>query len=401
MSWWCENRSDCLSSRRRSTILACFVWRHAAAAALSQRVDGADSFAPRKALSAVAAEHPHPPALPALDGGKLDHLIILPEHRLLFCYIDQVHARGLNEVFRALRSPFAPEQAKGAINYNYTQEALRELFVNTSWHKAVFLRDPIERFVDAFRGECGATGRCTGLFGASPMTLAEAVEHLKEQVDGGEPEDGQLMEQRKFCGGLDSTIKYYDTVVQVNDSTTRGEVEKLLATVNGTLSTGPLQESLDTWFPENGTETTRPDARDYFRKDKPWILRALLRHYRRDYIGFGMPLPEWAADYLREGGLHVPQWKGPHRKARPNEEESDQSVRSNGRSSNSSGDSSSNGVHRRAKRVGSMTKREVRGLKRGLNKDLPVVDGSSLLMDAWGLDTLPEDAEDSWEWWSL
>ncbi|KAG5176412.1 hypothetical protein JKP88DRAFT_159115, partial [Tribonema minus] len=87
--------------------------------------------------------------------------IIVPEHKLLFCFIEKVGCTSFNELFRSLRSRYDPSQATGNIwgRNNMTVHGLTEADIDAYvedplWHKAVFFREPLVRFLSAFRSKC-------------------------------------------------------------------------------------------------------------------------------------------------------------------------------------------------------------------------------------------------------
>lgn len=273
---------------------------------------------------------------PALDGVKLDHLIVVPEHNLLFCYIDKVNSRAFNEIFRAVRSSYDPGQALGPLwfrntywQHNYSKEELRHLFVNSSWHKAVFFRDPLERFIAAFETQCGSNesshlSRCTAMFGTSPLSLSEAIKRFHGNVDEALSSDrwgsGQLMRQIQFCGGLGDTLSFYDTVVRLDPSTVHGDVEELLTVVG--VPSERAKAFVHDAFPkqlDSGAQTSSPLPYDldqrlphYFgtAESQPWMVRALLRHYKRDYVKLNLSVPGWAREVLNRGSKRMPRWAG-------------------------------------------------------------------------------------------
>jgi hypothetical protein len=87
----------------------------------------------------------------------LDRFILVPEHKLLFCWIDKVGSEAFNRLFRDLRwvlnsthpnSPFVINTNMSSWRHNRAIEdhgvagsvGLSNLLQDPSWHKAVFFR---------------------------------------------------------------------------------------------------------------------------------------------------------------------------------------------------------------------------------------------------------------------
>jgi Sulfotransferase family len=44
-----------------------------------------------------------------------DHWIVVPEHKLLFCFVEKVACESFNQLFASLRSRYDPTQVQGGI----------------------------------------------------------------------------------------------------------------------------------------------------------------------------------------------------------------------------------------------------------------------------------------------
>mmetsp|Transcript_102832 Transcript_102832/g.187742 ORF Transcript_102832/g.187742 Transcript_102832/m.187742 type:complete len:428 (-) Transcript_102832:98-1381(-) len=263
---------------------------------------------------------------PILNWHGLDRFIIVPEHKLMFCYVDKVASRNFNDLFATLRLRYDSKMVhtfkyggwfqNSPFHHGYTKEDLEEMLVSKRWRKAVFYRDPVERFVSAYRSKCeGADSDggwiCADEFGSPHASFSEAIQKIKDFDERQEPLDESytnvhFRRQSSFCGGLQDTLKYYDFVEPLTQSTSRDKVLKLLHAVGVDPVTIPY---LDVIFPAmaagNGSASMQeePDSqhntntlehlRDYFPRDHPEYLATLIHHYKDDYNAFKITPPSW------------------------------------------------------------------------------------------------------------
>ncbi|KAJ8605653.1 hypothetical protein CTAYLR_000160 [Chrysophaeum taylorii] len=241
----------------------------------------------------------------------LDRLIVVPEHRLLFCYIEKNACTAFNTLFLRVRhqSPRRIWFHNSYREHGLAADDVEDLVRNESWHKAVFFREPLERFVSAFKSKCepghdhDGPMRCLRAFARRNVSFVDAVSSIIEN-DGALKPDPHFLPQVNFCGGLNATLKYYDTVVQLEPSTARARVSALLEKIG--VVDPDLQFS--DLFPQRGEpypETPRAAAhfthshakvRAYFQA-APRLARLLAHHYKDDYRLFGIDVPAWATDF--------------------------------------------------------------------------------------------------------
>jgi hypothetical protein len=229
-----------------------------------------------------------PPPEPAkLSNAYLDRFIVIPEYKLLFCYIEKVGCSMFNHLFRMLRMVH-PEiswkellyQANGTWfrntpqHFNLTKDDLAQLLIHPNWTKALFFRAPAPRFLSAYQSKCVVqedygfhcdkafrkrrptspplwSNKNTTLGGAAPpsssskstgstksstvVSIGDALAALsnhttttttttsQEQVFS----DVHFAPQSWFCGGLQHTLQYYDFVHQLRPKTTAYHVRHL------------------------------------------------------------------------------------------------------------------------------------------------------------------------------
>lgn len=153
--------------------------------------------------------------------------------------------------------------------------------LNETWHKAVFYRDPFERFVSAFRSKCEGRDRdgplhCQRTFGGN-FTFVKAVEAFVRNGGALTP-DAHFTPQARFCGGVLRTLRYYDTVEPVMNHL-REKVERLLHKINA-----EKPKEFDEIFTPKGAHFT--DARHNMAKYQlpDTLLKALQEYYKEDYL---------------------------------------------------------------------------------------------------------------------
>jgi len=242
----------------------------------------------------------------------LDAFIVVPEHKLLFCYIEKVGCKNFNELFRRLRSRYDPSQMEGhwaARNtpgvHHLTKADLEEMLVSEEWHKAVFWRRPLERFASAWTSKCrgGADEdgqqHCQHQFGeASPYplpfeeTISFLANHdLEEGFENDTRFDRHWVNQHHYCGGLEHTLRHYNTVEELTMDTAHAKVSKMLVQVG----VHPQSiEGFDELFPSTEAvavaEAWKSDAHHtdagnlsfFYPQGEGWRRQIVTRHYRKD-----------------------------------------------------------------------------------------------------------------------
>ena len=244
---------------------------------------------------------------PQLRNEFLDRFIVIPEHRLLFCYIEKVGCTRFNEMFYTLTDRKTKRfwYSNAPSQHNMTKSDLENLLADNAWHKAVFYREPLERFLSAFRSKCedghdrDGKGHCIRAFGQPRPTFPEAVSALMSPLNKG---DAHWTPQYRFCGGLDRTLQYYDTVQNLQKPTASSDVQRLLTAV-GVPSSG-LAVGLEFFPPTNKSryiasrhQTNALNALSRYYTDDH-MIRTVATFYASDYVLFGIPPPAWALPAL-------------------------------------------------------------------------------------------------------
>ena len=196
----------------------------------------------------------------------------------------------------------------------WSKQQLEDAIVDPAWHKAIFYREPMERFLSGYRSKCerrhdkDGANHCKKYFGRKRIAFETAVDAVAS-VDRKMSHAEQLAEsfdvhwtrQSKYCGGLDRSLQYYDTVVRVDKNTAREEVRTML---NKSGIDASRLTKFDKLFPEgkagntgkNKGHVTASDAHmlEYFKTFQ--LTNIIKQHYVEDYRVFGIQAPSWAVD---------------------------------------------------------------------------------------------------------
>jgi hypothetical protein len=199
---------------------------------------------------------------PRLDSNKIiKNFIVIPEYKLLFCYIEKNGCGMFNHLFRMLRllNPFVPLgeaqrlaegywDLNGPKQYNLTLENLQDLLVDPAWTKAVFYRDPIARMVSGFRSKCGKVDKdyyhCLQAFDrealdslGSPAGFQKAVDKVQETNTERVFHNPHFKPMVDFCGGLEQTLEHYDFVQALSPTTGPQMIQTLLQKIGVDVTT--------------------------------------------------------------------------------------------------------------------------------------------------------------------
>lgn len=274
---------------------------------------------------------------PILNHSLLPHFIVVPENKLLFCYIEKVGSDSFNDLFRFVRSRYDPSQLEDAedpskwfkncpAKHGLSKDDLEHILVDPAWHKAVFYREPLERFASAYASKCGGAHKdgpkhCRLQFGKRKVSFKRAIKFIEESGGSEEGFDVHFLRQQDFCGGLSNTLKYYNTVERLDRSTSHEQVAKLLKQVSIDPDKVPHFEDLfpspksKKWHTESHNTGSSEDLAHYFPPGETWRSDVLYKHYRPDYQLFGMAKPAWmnAREVRAAGGEKInftitPQW---------------------------------------------------------------------------------------------
>lgn len=276
-----------------------------------------------------------------------NRLMVVPEYKLLFCYVEKVGCSMFNQLFRLLRlyhpqqSPeeraYLAESHFGRANpnhFNLTHYDLTKMVNDDTWTKAVFFRDPADRFLSGFKSKCGGAdydgGRhCREAFGE----VINKKGQKRPILDGSVASFHQSIEIAKnstrrvfnnphfkpaagFCGGLGSSIDHYAFVHALDKKTVSGHVKTLFdhlgvdetltaELIDRVVKTGGMLHPIDfervqqqyglrmrgNISNSHNTGNSRLSTKDYFQSER-W-LKKLVKIYQSDYDMFQLEPPRF------------------------------------------------------------------------------------------------------------
>jgi len=173
-------------------------WALSAATGQALSVDARDS--------AAAREEPR---------SYLETVLVVPELKFLFCYIPKNACTQFNKMVDVLNGMPPAEgwhhQLSSATRtFGWSHGRVKKLLRDKEWTKAVFLRDPLERLVSAWRNKCRHGAEECRLPGGCSNCIDGDFKAAVEKLDSAE--DEHWVKQSWFGGGLPSSIEGYDFV---------------------------------------------------------------------------------------------------------------------------------------------------------------------------------------------
>jgi hypothetical protein len=307
-------------------------WENAFTQILKALKHHLDSSSARPGISHnVLPYGPKTSPLPKLTKNRLNRFIVVPEYKLLFCYVEKVGCSMFNHLFRMLRlhHPTVAENRAEVrhlanatwfrntpLHHKLSKSDLEGILVNPKWTKAVFYRDPVMRFLSTYRDKCENMAGFVPAFCkafVSPGTNSSNFDNVLAQIQNGTFKylsNPHFAFASDFCGGLGNTIEYYDFVHELNSDTSM-HVENLLNKIgiaprlvrslvdNTVRSKGSnvvqdrkraaqlgVKLGLGEWHETTHNTDTTTATCDYFKsRDQIKLLEGL---YSVDYNTFGM-----------------------------------------------------------------------------------------------------------------
>mmetsp|Transcript_4225 Transcript_4225/g.8172 ORF Transcript_4225/g.8172 Transcript_4225/m.8172 type:complete len:276 (+) Transcript_4225:626-1453(+) len=172
------------------------------------------------------------------------------------------------------------------------------------WHKALFYREPLERFLSAFLDKCvydlyvpddkEKFYHCNKAFGVhGGIEFGDAVRRLRGITNIRDP---HFVPQNRHCGGrgIAKVIHLFKTVEQLNGDV-RNKVRSMLEKFD--LS----GEQFDAVYPKTGTKHETDSTslmQKYYTRDRPELVSSVINFYFEDYTVFNISLPEFAWEAL-------------------------------------------------------------------------------------------------------
>ena len=228
-----------------------------------------------------------------------ENFIIVPERKLLFCYIEKVGATSFNRFFYDLRNTTQPDPhccgmwwTNTPRRLGYSLAGVERILRDASWHKAVFYRDPVVRYVSSFLSKCTDghdldRWHCENEFGSVKPPFRRAVRRTASRRAHG---DVHWQPQARFCGGLAKSLRYYDTVVEFDGASLRTDVLRMLRRAGFAVDAPSLQAALDANFPAQPATESDPHATHSAARAATMVTggdwEVIVRAYAEDYALF-------------------------------------------------------------------------------------------------------------------
>ena len=259
--------------------------------------------------------------VPEIGPHYLNNFIVIPEYKLLFCYIEKVGCTSFNHLFVNLRNKTWGSKDGGWYSNSpqalgLTQLDIQGMVGNPEWEKAVFYRHPLDRFLSAYKSKCeegphrdgdGST-HCQQALGVSGLALQNKTAAFQTVVNRIKTMDNPYKKQNmdphwapqsEFCGGITKNIQFYQTIEFFQPATLRHKTIKLLnkVGVKNPSAIPHFEETFSLNPHEKQRQTGAADAaNEYFSNKK--VAEDIIKFYLPDYLLFGIPIRSVALDWI-------------------------------------------------------------------------------------------------------
>jgi len=216
-----------------------------------------------------------------LQVDPLRHILVYPPKKLAFCFIPKNACTNFNWLFARLNHNATPTWAVSSLrSFGLT---VADVTQERGWKWAVFLRDPLLRYLSAWGSKCfqqedGPGGNCiprgiTSETGSVEDFERHVIAMYRNQSLLATNQHWAL--QQDFCGGLNNAVGY-DFVGQLHGDV-NGQVRAMFRKF------GVPEDDVDEFFPKHkiAQHKSRLDPQLYYRS--PTISKRVHDMYRKDY----------------------------------------------------------------------------------------------------------------------
>jgi hypothetical protein len=237
-------------------------------------------------------------------GSSYEGLYVNKDAKFAFCLIEKNACSAWSTIFQRMETGNLDwnSASYGIAQSSFSSEDAAHVFSDTSASRAVFIRDPLERFLSAFLDKC-TSGSCANSFcfmrsadqSGSPIAFSAAVDWLKDK-DGNSLGDGHWSSQASHCE-LSSRLHEYTVLGIMKPSTLAPNAACLMERAN--LSSVNVKSSSDAsgfWETpdEKQNETENVEyLKSFYTKE---AAEAVYNAFKDDYELFGIPRPSWIGD---------------------------------------------------------------------------------------------------------
>jgi len=224
-------------------------------------------------------------------------VLVLPEKKLAFCYIEKVACTEFNMLFNTLNNLTDNGTVWNGTKYTTWWHSqpwhfglnLSDLTAENGWKWAVFLRDPASRYVSAWGSKCLQQedgGRNCVPYGAwantswsvqQQLLSFQAASVLNHENRSAMALNPHWANQSSFCGGL-SDLSKFDMVGRLSGDV-NAKVRKMLRIA------GANESVADVYFPKNTVKghTSHLSKRTFVTKSTEKLVKAM---YEPDFALF-------------------------------------------------------------------------------------------------------------------
>ena len=237
---------------------------------------------------------------------------VLPQHSLLFCRIHKAGSSAITDLVSSIAPPPYPHHSSWTYHQpsdnGFSPADLTSILEDPSWLKVVIYREPLARFLSAYRSKCedfDADQVCSAVFHDRSPSFAGAIRQMMLREDF--TPDGHFHPQAEICN-LRSTLPYFSNAFALDRSKSYATITRILdkahveitETVNKTIVKhfSPGQERSSPHITHSDETAT---LLGYYSHD--CFIRLVVHHYQEDYSVFRLPCPEWAVGALERTSL--------------------------------------------------------------------------------------------------
>ena len=274
---------------------------------------------------------------------NLHNFFIVPQRKMLICATEKVGMQMFADLMCSLgkwhsatdapktvvhRDQFEWEegcdwhiaQACDPRSHNMNSTMIEELLARPDWHKAVFYRDPLDRFLSGYRSKC-EDGHdpdrwiCEQVFGEQDVTFDRAIATAASwdnarALPPGKAYDHFRLQSDMCMGTLKRPTDFYDVVakLETGSADTRDAVASWMRTAG--ISDPEKEPAFRKHFPKEAVSQrgsavlVAPEHMTHSDKSRATYYRtamhvaAIVHQYLPDYEGFNMTVPSWASAVL-------------------------------------------------------------------------------------------------------
>ena len=238
---------------------------------------------------------------------------MLPQYKLLFCRIHKAGSTALTALASSISPPPYPDLPTWThhqpTDYNLSAADVSRVLRDPSWLKVVIYRDPLARFLSAYRSKCEEFDRdrvCSSVFHERRPSFAGAIRQMILREDF--TPDSHFCPQAEICD-LQTTLPYFTDRFALDRTSSYARITRILDQAHVEI-TERVNKTIYRHFAPPGMEHLSPHIThseetstllSYYNHD--CFIRLIVHHYQIDYFLFQLPCPDWAMEALERTTL--------------------------------------------------------------------------------------------------